>query len=140
MLGEADNAALREREQRVALGRLMLIEAPVIDKHVGIIDTIALQSDGEAAVAVVGVHHVGHCGTIFTFAIHHNAEQLAAAFFCIVVELAQGNEIVDGRAEVCVENHAGHSRILRADIFTIVINTGTGSEDAEHTAQHQERG
>lgn len=74
----------------------MLIELLVIDKHVRIFDTITLQTNGQVAIAVEGVHHVSHSGTILSLAINHDAEQFATAFVCVVIEHAHGNEIVGG--------------------------------------------
>ena len=44
----------------------------IVDPYDGILDAVANQANGNVAMAVIGVHHIGTSGTVLALAINHN--------------------------------------------------------------------
>ena len=90
----------------------MIAEILVIDKHRGILDTIALHTDGQVAIAEVCIHHIGQNGIGLTWTVRHDTEQFAAPFVCIAIEHLHGDEVIGRRADIRVEYHEGHTLVF----------------------------
>ena len=99
-------------EHRCAVGIFEVGQSLVVDPYLRLFDTITHQADGNIAAIEVRIHHIGTGGTFLALAVHHHAEQLAASLLLIVIEHLQGEEVVGGRAYVCIEDDQRNARVV----------------------------
>ena len=90
----------------------MLVEILVVDKHCRIHDAAPLHADGHVAVTEVIVHHVSQSPIFLTMSVHHDAEQFAAPFVCVVMEHLQGDEVIGRGADIRIEYHERNALVF----------------------------
>ena len=119
----------RPSEHPCAVGIPIVRKPRIVNPHLGIGNTAALQPNGDRGVAEISVHHIGNGGIVLAHAVHHHTQQPAAALLMVTVKHLQGKEVVGRRAQVVVKYDARQAVVCHR--LHLLARAG-----GQHYAQH----